>query len=316
MIVTQSPKIQKLMKFANRVGASSAPVLVTGESGTGKELFAQLLHDASSRKSEPLVRVNCAALSETLIESELFGHERGSFTDAVSARKGRFELADQGTLLLDEISEVPTATQAKLLRVLENSEFERVGSSLSIKHDVRIIASTNRDLREEVEERRFRLDLYHRINVVQIRIPALRERSEDVPILATHFVERFRHENTLHIRGFSSDAMQALADYDWPGNIRELRNVVHRACIVADGELIQSECLDLATAQQSAAGDTELPDHWLRTELADVERQIIVAAINKYGSQREVAKQLGLSPRTLTNKIRRYRESDGRADAA
>ena len=304
------------MKFAKRVGASSAPVLITGESGTGKELFAQLVHDASPRKPQSLVRVNCAALSETLIESELFGHERGSFTDAVSTRKGRFELADKGSLLLDEISEVPTATQAKLLRVLESSEFERVGSSESIKHDVRIIASTNRDLLQEVENHRFRLDLYHRINVVQIRIPALRERAEDIPVLAMHFVERFRHENTLHVRGFSSDAMSVLASYDWPGNIRELRNVVHRACIVADGELIQSDCLDLDTNDQDAILNNELPERWLQTELADVERQIIIAAINKYGSQREVAKRLGLSPRTLTNKIRRYRENDNRADAA
>ncbi len=200
VIVTQSAKIRALIKLAQRVGASTAPVLLTGESGTGKELFAQLIHDSSARREKLLVRVNCAALPKQLIESELFGHERGSFTDAVANRKGRFEIADQGSLLLDEISEVPLSTQAKLLRVLESNEFERVGSSESIRHDVRIIAASNQDLNEQIRCSLFRLDLYHRINVVQLRIPPLRERREDVPVLAMHFLERFKHESAIELR--------------------------------------------------------------------------------------------------------------------
>ncbi len=318
MIVTQSSRIRKLVKLAEKLGATTAPILLTGESGTGKELFAQLIHDSSPRRGQRMVKVNCAALSKNLIESELFGHEEGSFTSAVAMRKGRFELAENGSLLLDEISEVPVSTQAKLLRVLESNEFERVGSSESIRHDVRIIAATNRDLAQEIKDGSFRLDLYHRINVVQLRIPPLRQRTEDIPVLAMHFVERFKHENPVDIRGFTKAAMQAMAAYGWPGNIRELRNVIHRACILSEGGLIEEESLQLPSDEHDDKEDaSELPDHWLQTELADIERQIIMAAIDKYGNRRIVAEKLGVSPRTLTNKIRRYRENDsGRAEAA
>ena len=318
MIVTQSAKIRALIKLAQRVGASTAPVLLTGESGTGKELFAQLIHDSSARREKLLVRVNCAALPKQLIESELFGHERGSFTDAVANRKGRFELADQGSLLLDEISEVPLSTQAKLLRVLESNEFERVGSSESIRHDVRIIAASNQDLNEQIKCSLFRLDLYHRINVVQLRIPPLRERREDVPVLAMHFLERFKHESVIELRGFTSKAMQALANHPWPGNVRELRNVIHRACILSDSSLIDESYLELPLAEDRGPQTlATVPEHWLQTDLADVEREIILAAIDKYGNRQIVADKLGVSPRTLTNKIRRYREHDrGHRDAA
>jgi DNA-binding NtrC family response regulator len=233
-------------------------------------------------------------------------------------RKGRFELAGDGSLLLDEISEIPVSTQAKLLRVLESNEFERVGSSESMRHNVRIIAASNRDLSEQISGGRFRLDLYHRINVVQIRIPPLRQRIEDIPILAMHFVERFKHENPVDIRGFTGDAMQAMAEYDWPGNIRELRNVIHRACILSECGLIEAESLELPSSADSQGNrQAELPEHWLQTELAEIERQIIMAAISKYGNRRIVAERLGVSPRTLSNKIRRYREIDReRADAA
>ena len=320
VIVTQSATIRRLIVFAKRIAASSAPVLLTGESGTGKELFAQLIHESSSRQGKRLVKVNCAALSRDLIESELFGHEEGAFTNAVAKRQGRFELAGDGSLLLDEISEVPVSTQAKLLRVLESSEFERVGSSEPIRHDVRIIASSNRDLKREIKNGNFRLDLYHRINVVQLHIPPLRQRCEDIPVLAMHFVERFKHENAVTIRGFTASAMQAMARYAWPGNVRELRNVVHRACILSEDGLISEDCLELPRPDghsDSKAAASQLPEQWLQTELAEIERQIILAAINKYGNRRIVAEKLGVSQRTLTNKIRRYREIDcGRADAA
>ncbi len=323
VIVTQSATIKQLIVLAKRIAASSAPVLLSGESGTGKELFAQLIHDSSSRQGKRMVKVNCAALSRDLIESELFGHEEGAFTNAVAKRQGRFELAGDGSLLLDEISEVPVSTQAKLLRVLESSEFERVGSSEPIRHDVRIIASSNRDLKQEVKNGSFRLDLYHRINVVQLHIPPLRQRCEDIPVLAMHFVERFKHENAVNLRGFTASAMQAMARYAWPGNVRELRNVVHRACILSEDGLISEDCLELpgpAHADKhsgSKATASPLPEQWLQTELAEIERQIILAAINKYGNRRIVAEKLGVSQRTLTNKIRRYREIDsGQADAA
>ncbi len=293
-----------------------APVLVTGESGTGKELFSQLIHDASSRSAGPMIRVNCAALSETLIESELFGHERGSFTDAVAARQGRFELATDGTLLLDEISEIPIKTQAKLLRVLESDQFERVGGSKPIQQNARIVAASNRELAQQIKEGGFRLDLYHRINVVQIAIPALRDRCEDIPVLAMHFVERFRNENSIHIEGFEPAAMKRLASHCWPGNVRELRNVVHRACILCDSPLIGEEFIDFSQELTEPDKPSNLPEHWLHTDLADVEKEIIVAALNKYGNQRIVAEKLGVSPRTLTNKIRQYRETNRQVDAA
>ena len=303
--------MKRLIGLARRVGRSSAPVLLSGESGTGKELFAQLVHDSSTRAGDRLVRVNCAALPAELIESELFGHEKGSFTDAVSLRKGRFEIAGDGSIFLDEISEVPYSTQAKLLRVLENKEFERVGSSDTLQHNVRVIAATNRNLANEVEEGRFRLDLLHRLNIVEIKIPPLRERREDLPLLAMHFVEQYKHENSGQIHGFTKGSLQKLRDYDWPGNIRELRNVVHRACILVEQEWIQEDELQLGDVESKVdtkSSDGDVPAQWLDMELAEIERRVILACIRKYGNQRVVAETLGVSARTLTNKMRRYRE--------
>ncbi|MCA9137419.1 MAG: sigma-54-dependent Fis family transcriptional regulator [Planctomycetales bacterium] len=322
MIITQSQKIKQLIKFAMRAALSNAPILITGESGTGKELFAQLIHQSSPRSAKALVTVNCAALPENLLESELFGHEKGAFSGAVSSREGRFELAGDGTLMLDEVSEIPIASQAKLLRVLESKCFERVGSSSPIQHDVRVIAASNRDLKDEIDKGNFRLDLFHRINVIEIAIPPLRDRITDVPLLAMHFVEQFRREAQVHIDGLDSNSMKALAHYDWPGNVRELRNVIHRACVLSDSRLISVDDLRLDpsddsdadpmdfTTSQPDAQQERLPEHWLHTNLEDVERQIITAAINRFGSRRIVAEKLGVSPRTLTNKIKRYRESD------
>lgn len=309
-IVTQSVELRRITKMTCRIARSSASVLLTGESGTGKELFAQLIHQASRRADQPFVKVNCAALSENLIESELFGHKRGAFTDAIEGRMGRFELANGGTLLLDEISEVPPSTQVKLLRVLEESEFERVGSNETIKTDVRVIATSNRDLGAEVDAGNFRLDLFHRLSVIQIQVPALRDRSEDIPLLAMHFVSLFKDENEIEVRGFTKSAMQKLAQYSWPGNVRELRNVVHRACILTDRPLIDEHCIQHLEYSEPGESETSLPDAWLETKLVDIEKQIILAAIGKYRNKRLVAEVLGVSPRTLTNKLRLYREAE------
>jgi DNA-binding NtrC family response regulator len=309
-LVTQSAKIRQLTKLATRIAKSSASVLLTGESGTGKELFAQLIHGSSHRSKKEFVRVNCAALPANLIESELFGHERGSFTDAVQTRIGRFELAHGGTLLLDEVSEIPVSTQAKLLRVLEEQEFERVGSNQTIQTDVRIVATSNRDLKEEVDKQNFRLDLYHRLNVIQIKIPSLRERSIDVPLLAMHFVNQFRKENEVRIQGFTSAAMQMLSQHDWPGNVRELRNLVHRACVLTTRAMIDVDCLESLNDAPAPVSSAPMPEQWLQTKLADIEKQIIVAAIHKYGNKRIVAEKLGVSTRTLSNKLRIYREQN------
>lgn len=320
MIITQSPKIKQLVKFAKRAALSNAPILLRGESGTGKELFAQLIHQSSPRADHSLVSLNCAALPETLLESELFGHEKGAFSGAVATRVGRFELANQGTLLLDEVSEIPIGAQAKLLRVLESKRFERVGNSDSIEHDVRIVAATNRDLKQEIEDGNFRLDLFHRINVIEIAIPPLRERIGDIPLLAMHFIEQFRDEAQVRIDGLNAVSMRALADYDWPGNVRELRNVIHRACVLSEDSLINPDVLGLPEIEcgsetsdpdNNVSRDT-LPERWLNTHLEEVERQIIIAAINRFGNRRVVAEKLGVSQRTLTNKIKRYRERDDR----
>lgn len=308
-IITQSSAMRTLANTARRVAASSASVLLTGESGTGKELFAQLIHRFSKRAGHSYVRVNCAALPENLIESELFGHVRGSFTDAVETRVGRFEAAKGGTLLLDEISEIPISTQAKLLRVLEENQFERVGSNETIESNVRILATSNRDLVQETDKGRFRLDLFHRLNVIQLTIPSLRDRTMDIPLLAMHFVEKFKNENEINVRGFTKAAMVRLSQYDWPGNVRELRNVVHRACILTTRPLIDVSCLEPLQSNTRVEEKTGLPEMWLQTKLADIEKQIIVAAIDKYGNKRIVAEKLGVSTRTLTNKLRIYRES-------
>ncbi|MEO1530146.1 MAG: sigma-54 dependent transcriptional regulator [Planctomycetota bacterium] len=308
MIVTKSDAVLELVRLANRVARSSAPVLLTGESGTGKELFAQLLHDASPRHGHPLVRVNCAALSSNLIESELFGHEKGAFTDAANQRIGRFELAGSGTLFLDEISEVPLATQAKLLRVLESNEFERVGSSVVLRHNVRIVAASNRHLEDEIRHERFRLDLFHRLNVICLEIPPLRERPEDIDPLAHHFLSLFQDENPEPATRLSSSAMDALRAHSWPGNVRELRNVIHRACVMCQDSEIRVEDLRLPEVAQEQVSES-MPPRLLKIPLEETEREIILAAMARERNQQVVAKTLGISPRTLTNKLRRYREA-------
>ena len=309
-IVTQSPDLRELMNMAVRVARSSASIMLTGESGTGKELFSQLIHDSSRRNNGPFISVNCASLPGNLIESELFGHRKGAFTDAIEDRVGRFELAYGGTLLLDEVTEIPLVTQAKLLRVLEAGEFQRVGCSETRKSDVRIVATSNRNLKNEIAKGNFRLDLFHRLNVVQLELLPLRQRTVDIPLLASHFIKRFAFENDLEVEGFTTSAMQQLMDYDWPGNVRELRNVVHRACILTNQPLIDNSILGALNGEAASGVSNSLPEKWLQTKLADIERQIILAAIKRFGNNRIVADKLGISTRTLTNKLKLYRESD------
>ncbi|GAG37385.1 unnamed protein product, partial [marine sediment metagenome] len=237
-IVGRHQKITTLLETVRRVAQSKATLLIQGESGTGKELVARLAHCSSPRAENAFIKVNCAALSEHLLESELFGHEKGAFTGAIARREGRFELAHGGTLMLDEVSEISPPLQAKLLRAIEEEELERVGGSRTIKVDVRLLCTTNRDLAREVDEGRFRGDLYYRLNVIPIVIPPLRERREDIPLLVNYFLKRFRRESASPVRRASREALRILMRYPWPGNVRELRNVIHRAVVLGASETL------------------------------------------------------------------------------
>ncbi len=253
-IVGSSKPMLEVYKLIGKVAGSDATVLVTGESGTGKELVAEALHRASKRNPHPLVKVSCAALPESLLETELFGHEKGSFTGAMTQRKGRFETANKGTIFLDEIGEMTLGTQTKLLRILQEREFERIGSNLPIKVDIRVIAATNRDLAVWVDEGHFREDLYYRLNVIHIHMPPLRERMEDVPLLVEHFLAKFRHKADAIPTTISEEAMNRLMEHDWPGNVRELENAIERAVVLSRGAPIMPEHLPLAESPAAAGG--------------------------------------------------------------
>ena len=314
-IVYQSRVMTELIKLATRYAGSSATVLVTGESGTGKELIAEHIHHSSPRADQSYVRVNCAALSESLLESELFGHEQGAFTGAMTARAGRFEAANGGTLLLDEITEVPLSFQSKLLRVLEQSEFERVGGNHTQSVDVRVVATTNRSIEDEVAAGRFRADLYHRLNVLRLRMPPLRERREDVPLLTSHFVKRFQHESSVKIRGFSGAGVRTLCDYYWPGNVRQLKNVVLRACVLAETPLMN--VADLPRIPESSSAEPGGSEHFDALSLDEIERVVILKRLEHFnGNKTAAAGDLGVSPRTLSNKLIKYREEGGDRKAA
>src|SRR5512142_2270123 len=258
-IIGESPAIQEVLVKIEQMAPVTSTVLIEGESGTGKELVAHAIHDLSPRRERPFIAVNCAALPETLLESELFGHEKGAFTGAAERRLGRFELADTGTLFLDEIGEIPTATQVKLLRVLEEREFMRVGGTQPIRVDVRVIAATNQPLRELVEEGRFRADLFYRLNVLRIYLPPLRERPEDIPILVRRFIQDYSSEHDRRFRGISADTMQLLAEYPWPGNVRELRNLIESMVVLAPDHEIQPA--DLPRHIRDGGGARLLPVH-------------------------------------------------------
>ena len=302
-IVGSSPQMISIFKTIGRVARTQATVLVTGETGTGKELMAEALHNASDRRSGPLIKVNCAALPETLLESELFGHEKGSFTGALAQHKGRFEAAHKGTIFLDEVGEMTLATQKKLLRVLQEREFERVGGTTPVKVDVRVIAATNKTLRDEVLEGRFREDLFYRLNVIEVAMPPLRDRKEDIPALVSHFLDKHRYSGAAIPARISEEAMAQLMEYEWPGNVRELENIVQRAVVLSRGELItldhivfQSEMSRyVLDVDQKVRGGASLDDM-----LADVRRQAITTALRMHdGNQEEAAQQLGITQKQL-----------------
>lgn len=301
-----------------RVAKSSATVLIHGESGTGKEMVARAIHYASDRKERPMLAVNCAALSENLLESELFGHERGAFTGADKLRRGRFELADGGTILLDEISEIAPALQAKLLRVLQESSFERVGSSVTQQVDVRVIATTNRDLAKEVREGRFRQDLYYRLNVVPIQLPPLRERVEDVPELVRHFLHGIAKRESSTFRHIEPEAVRLLQKYSWPGNVRELQNIIERATVLEqeDGLVRASTIqpwLKLGNEPVAIGGNG---DSLAGRPLADIEKQVILSTLERFKGHRiKTATALGIGVRTLGMKLKKWREEDALASA-
>jgi DNA-binding NtrC family response regulator len=307
-IIGRSPKMQKIFETVDMVAPSNATVLIQGPSGTGKELIARAIHSASNRRDEPFIKTNCAAIPEGLIESELFGHEKGAFTGAIKSTKGRFELADGGTLLLDEISEIRPNLQAKLLRVLQEKEFEKVGNPRPVQVDVRVIATTNRDLHEEIKRGNFREDLYYRLNVVRIMLPPLRERRDDIPLLVKHFVERFANENGRTISGVDESAMQRLISHDWPGNVRELENIIERAVVISRDPTIQVKHLFADADQNQSTSDNKplvLPRDMTLRELV---RHMILKTLKEEGGNRTWAsKKLGISVRTLRNKLNEYR---------
>ncbi|MBA7843976.1 sigma-54-dependent response regulator transcription factor ZraR [Klebsiella sp. RHBSTW-00484] len=303
-MVGDSPAMQTLLSNIALVAPSDATVLICGESGTGKELVARALHASSRRNNQPLVTLNCAALNESLLESELFGHEKGAFTGADKRREGRFEQADGGTLFLDEIGDISPLMQVRLLRAIQEREVQRVGSNQTIKVDVRLIAATHRDLAEEVSAGRFRQDLYYRLNVVTIDMPPLRQRREDIPQLARYFLQRYAERNRKAVQGFTPQAMDLLIHYDWPGNIRELENAVERAVVLLTGEYISERELPLSIAGTPVPA-LSLSDDVIQP-LVEVEKEVILAALEKTGGNKtEAARQLGITRKTLLAKLSR-----------
>jgi DNA-binding NtrC family response regulator len=297
-------------QLAIRVASTQATVLIRGESGTGKELIAALIHERSTRADRPFIRVNCAALTETLLTSELFGHEKGAFTGAHQRKEGRFELASGGTLFLDKIGEIAPKVQSKLLRVLELGEFERVGGTRTLRVDVRVVAATNRDLEEAIAEGRFRQDLFFRLNVFPITLPPLRERRQDVAVLAQHFLERFRRDLGGRAKAFERAALDALAAYDWPGNVRELMNIVQRGILRAVGDAITAKDLGLEPAASARAANVPVG-----LSIDEAERHLILKTLDLCAWNRtEASRILGVTTRTLSNKLRLYR-SEGLLDA-
>ncbi|MEO8840487.1 MAG: sigma-54 dependent transcriptional regulator [Kofleriaceae bacterium] len=330
-IVGTSVEMQGIFAVIEKVADTPSTVLITGESGTGKELVAKALHEHSSRKTEPFIKINCAAIPKTLMESELFGYEKGAFTGATSSKPGRFELADQGTLFLDEIGEIPVEMQVKLLRAIQESEFERVGGLKTIKVDVRLITATNRDLEQEIKNGNFREDLYYRLNVVPLQIPPLRRRTGDIPLLVTHIIKKFNERLKKSITGIADDALAALEQHTWPGNIRELENVLERTILFTKGERIERADLQLAASGQpdlprtitnetNSSGSMPVLDvddgedslsgslkDAVRAETARVERELIVKALDETGGNvTQAARLLKISRKSLQMKMKEF----------
>lgn len=306
-IIGKSRKMQEVLVLVKTVAKSSSTVLIQGESGTGKELIARAIHSTSPRSKRPFVAVSCAALPETLLESELFGHEKGAFTDAISLRKGKFELADKGTLFLDEVGDMSQETQADLLRVLEEREFTRIGGSELIKVDVRVISATNKELKKLVSEKKFREDLYYRLNVVDIQVPPLRERREDIPLLAEHFLTKYSIENKKGIEFIDEDALRLLMRYNWPGNVRELENVIERAVVVAKKDFIGPDELPPSVkGKPKEALKSSVADHNL--SLQEIEKRHISQVLEATNwNIKEAANTLRIDRTTLYNKIKKYK---------
>jgi DNA-binding NtrC family response regulator len=303
-IVGRSPEMKKVFELVRRVAPTRAGVLVTGESGVGKELVADAIHNLSPRRDGPLVKVHCAALAESLLESELFGHEKGSFTGAQARKRGRFELAHEGTLFLDEIGEINQNVQIKILRVLQEKRFERVGGEETIEVDVRVVAATNRDLKEEIRKGAFREDLYYRLNVVNIHVPPLRERRDDIPLLAMSFLKEFAQENGKKIEGFDPKARQALYAYSWPGNVRELRNCVESAVVMASEGLVGLDDLPPGIKPSGGEREARVP---VGSTLAEAEGILIRETLAAQGGNKSrTAEVLGIGRKTLYQKIEEY----------
>lgn len=315
-IIGSSHQMKPVLDMVAQIAPTSATVLISGESGTGKEVIANAIHYASLRQEKPLVKVSCAALPETLLESELFGYEKGAFTGADARKLGRFELADGGSIFLDEISELSPAMQVKLLRVLQESEFERLGGTKTIKVDVRIIVATNLELSKLVADGKFRDDLYYRLNVISINLPALRDRKEDIPLLVDHFLKKYQQKNQKPIRGISQNAMELLMNYDWPGNVRELENAVERAVVMAKKDVIQVE--DLPPYLQSQSNLPQKPDHItisIGMTLEEIELMCIKEALGRADGDKELAaKLLGISSRTIYRKLNENMGDESRKD--
>ncbi|WNG57491.1 sigma-54-dependent Fis family transcriptional regulator [Archangium gephyra] len=319
-IIGESPQLQEVFKIIDKVADTPSTVLINGESGTGKELVASALHGASSRRDKPFIKINCAAIPHNLLESELFGYERGAFTGAVTSKPGRFELADGGTLFLDEIGEIPVEMQVKLLRALQEGEFERVGGIKTTRVDVRLIAATNRDLQAEIETGRFRKDLYYRLAVVPIVLPPLRERRADIPMLAVHFVEKYNRKLNKKIESISDDAMVLLQAYNWPGNIRELENLIERVLLFADGPTITVKDLPdpirqgsgtpapalSAAPLEASTGEGGLKDI-VRMKAAELEKDLITKALEETGGNvTRAARLLQISRKSLQTKMKEF----------
>lgn len=311
-IITDDPKMKKIIGMIDQVANSSASIMIQGESGTGKELFARYIHENSNRSKKPFVAVNCAALPESLLESELFGHEKGAFTGAISKKAGKFELANGGTLLLDEITEMQIGLQSKLLRVIQEKEVDRVGGTSPISIDIRIIATTNRDIKSYIKEGEFREDLFYRLNVIPLNIPSLKERSSDIPLLADFFINKFNRQDGRDVKSLTDSALALLKSFPFKGNVREMENIIHRAVLLCDGKKIDRNDLLLDT--------DELPEETVHTEnsssgeefltgpLKEVEKKMIFHTLGKTeGNRTHAAKLLGISVRTLRNKLNEYK---------
>jgi len=302
-IITKNPRMQEILALTQEIASLRSTVLIRGESGTGKELVARAVHFSGIRAEKPFIAVSCAALTETLLETELFGYEKGAFTGATAQTKGKFELAHGGTIFLDEIGDISPKLQADLLRVLQERRFYRVGGNQEVEVDVRVIAATHKNLAEEVQQGNFREDLYYRLNVIEIKLPPLREHREDVPLLAEHFAQRISSELGRDIGGLSSSALKVLMDYDWPGNVRELENVIERAIVTCRNGILEEQDFSWLQHRGTPSQNWDVPD----VPLGELERRAIVAALErKHGNVKEASAALGIDRSTLYDKLKRY----------